>query len=164
MPVKTVAASPCDDVAAPAGEDAASFRRALRELMRVQQLRERGRVSAYGVTVSGAHALEVLAERGALSLSALAAELCVDRSTACRTVGLLEDRGWVVRLADARDGRSIRLELTDAGRALEARLRHDAIGETEALLAALAPDHRHAAAEIIREFTRTPTDEAAAGA
>lgn len=142
--------------------EAAEFRRALRELMRLHQLRERDRVSAFGVTVSGAHALEVLAERGALSLSALSAELFVDRSTACRTVGLLEDRGYLVRLADSRDGRAIRLELTDAGRALEARLRQDAVWEAEALLSSLEPDDRRAALRLLRELTRTSAAHAGA--
>jgi DNA-binding MarR family transcriptional regulator len=140
--------------------EAAEFRRALRELMRLHQLRERDRVSAYGVTVSGAHALEVLAERGALSLNALSAELFVDKSTACRTVGLLEDRGYLVRLADSRDGRAIRLELTDAGRVLEARLRQDAVWEAEALLSALPPDG--AALRLLRELTRTSAAHAGA--
>jgi DNA-binding MarR family transcriptional regulator len=137
-----------------AGRQAGEFRRALREWMRLHQLRERERVSAHGVTVSGAHALEVLAERGPLSLSALSAELFVDRSTACRTVGLLEDRGYLARLADSRDGRAIRLELTGAGRALEARLRQDARWETEALLSALSAADRRAALRLLRELTR----------
>lgn len=141
---------------------AGEFRRAMREWMRLHQLRERDRVSAYGVTVSGAHALEVLAERGPLSLNALSAELFVDKSTACRTVGLLEDRGYLARLADARDGRAIRLELTDAGHALEARLREDAVWETEALLSALGEDDRRAALRIVRELTRTSAAHAGA--
>ena len=141
---------------------AGEFRRAMREWMRLHQLRERDRVRAYGFTVSGAHALAVLAERGPLSLNALSAELFVDKSTACRTVGLLEDRGYLARLADARDGRAIRLELTDAGHALEARLREDAVWETEALLSALGEDDRRAALRIVRELTRTSAAHAGA--
>jgi DNA-binding MarR family transcriptional regulator len=138
-----------------ATSEAAELRRALRELMRLHQMRERDRVSVYGVTVSGAHALEVLAERGPLSLNALSAELFVDKSTACRVVGVLEDRGHVVRLADARDGRAIRVELTDTGRTLEARLREEAVWETEALLAALPADDHAAALQLLRRLTRT---------
>lgn len=141
---------------------ARDFRRAMRELVRLQQLRERDRTSAYGVTVSGAHALEVLAERGALSLNALSAELFVDKSTACRTVGLLEDRGLVARLADDRDGRAIRVELTDAGQALEERLRQDAVWEAEALLSALRGEDADAALRLVRELTRTSAAHAGA--
>ncbi|HSU17798.1 MarR family winged helix-turn-helix transcriptional regulator [Longimicrobium sp.] len=141
---------------------ARELRRALRELVRLQQLRERDRTSAYGVTVSGAHVLEVLAERGALSLNALSAELFVDKSTACRTVGLLEDRGLVARLADSRDGRAIRVELTDDGRVLEARLRQDAVWEAEALLSALPAEDADGALRLIRELTRTSAAHAGA--
>ena len=126
----------------------------LRDLQRAHALRDRVRVSARGLTVSGAHALEVLAERGGLSLNALAAELFVDKSTACRIVGLLEDHGHVARLADARDGRAIRVELTPAGRALEARLRTDAVREAEAALAGLAPEEREGALAFLRRLAR----------
>jgi MarR family 2-MHQ and catechol resistance regulon transcriptional repressor len=141
---------------------ARDFRRAMRELVRLQQLRERERTSEYGVTVSGAHALEVLAERGALSLNALAAELFVDKSTACRTVGLLEDRGLVARQADDRDGRAIRVQLTDTGQALEQRLRQDAVWEADALLAALPAEDADSALRLVRELTRTSAAHAGA--
>ena len=75
---------------------AARFRHALRGLVRAQARRDRALAAVHGLTPAGAHALEVLAERGPLPLRALAAALCVDDSTASRTVGLLEDRGWVV--------------------------------------------------------------------
>jgi DNA-binding MarR family transcriptional regulator len=139
-----------------AGAEAARFRHVLRDLMRLHALRDRVRAGARGLTASGAHALEVLAERGALSLNALAAELFVDKSTACRTVGLLEDRGHLSRRADPRDGRAIRVELTAAGRALEARLRHEAVAEAEAALAGLGPAEREEALALLRHLARSP--------
>jgi DNA-binding MarR family transcriptional regulator len=135
--------------------EAAEFRRAIRELTRLHQLRDRARVSAAGVTVAGGHALEVLAERGALSLTALSAELFVDRSTACRIVGLLEDHGHVLREADPGDGRSIRVQLTPAGRALEEALRAAAARELGEALAELPPDARTEALRFFRHFTRS---------
>jgi DNA-binding MarR family transcriptional regulator len=144
--------------------EAAEFRRAIRELTRLHQLRDRARVSAAGVTVAGAHALEVLAEQGALSLTALSAELFVDRSTACRIVGLLEDNGWVLREADPRDGRSIRVQLTAPGRALEAELRDDAVRETGEALAAFPPEARGEALRFLRRLTRTSARQAGASA
>ena len=144
--------------------EAAGFRRAIRELTRLHQLRDRARVSAAGVTVAGAHALEVLAERGALSLTALSAELFVDRSTACRIVGLLEDHGYVLREADPQDGRSIRVQLTAPGRALEARLRDDAVRETGEALAGFAPEARGEALRFLRQLTRTSARHAGAAA
>lgn len=133
---------------------AAELRRALRDLMRLHALRDRVRAGGRGLTASGAHAMELLAERGALSLNALARELFVDKSTASRTVGLLEDHGHVVRLADPRDGRAIRVELTTAGRLLEARMREDAVAEAEAALAGFAPEEREGALALLHRLTR----------
>src|SRR5262249_32950850 len=123
---------------------APGLRRALRDLLRAQAQRDRVRAAAHGLTPAGAHALEVLAERGPVSLRALSAALCVDDTTASRTVGLLEDRGQVVRTADPHDGRAIRVALTPVGRALQARLREDAEREAEAALSAFAASEQEA--------------------
>lgn len=138
----------------PTGPHAAELHRAMRDLMRLHALRDRVRAAAWGLTASGAHAMELLAERGALSLNALARELFVDKSTASRTVGLLEDHGHVVRLADPHDGRAIRVELTAAGRALEARLREGAVADAEASLAGFRPEEREEALALLRRLTR----------
>lgn len=143
---------------------AAEFHRALRDLVRLHCLRDRDRVACYGVTVSGAHALDALEALGPLSLNALAAELFVDKSTASRVVGALEDRGCVRRLPDARDGRAIRIELTPAGRALQAQLRDDAVWEVQAMLAGFAPEVRGGMLRFLRQLTRTSALHAGAAA
>lgn len=139
----------------PAGSaaDPPAVRRALRDLVRAAALRDRTRAAAHGLTASGAHALEVLAEHGPLSLSALAAELFVDRSTASRTVGLLEDHGHLVRLADPRDGRAIRVQLTDAGRSVEARLRAESTAEIGDALDGASAREREAGLAFLRRLT-----------
>ena len=146
------------------GSEAAELHSALRGLIRVQGLRDRDRVSGWGVTVSGAHALEALAAQGPLSLNAVAAELFVDKSTASRIVGALEDRGYVRRVPDPRDGRAIRVELTPAGREVEARLRDDAVWEMQALLAGFDPAARRAMLRSLRQLTRTSAIHAGATA
>lgn len=151
-------------VAAEAGleREAADFHRVLRDLVRVHGLRDRDRVACHGVTVSGAHALDALAALGPLSLNALAAELFVDKSTACRVVGALEDRGWVRRLPDDADGRAIRIRLTPAGAALQAQLRDDAVWEVQAMLAGFAPEVRGEMLGFLRRLTRTSARHAGA--
>lgn len=144
--------------------ESAEFHRALRDLIRLHLLRDRDRVGCYGVTVSGAHALEVLARLGPLTLNGLAAELFVDKSTACRIVGALEDRGHVRRLPDASDGRAIRIEPTPAGRALQAQLQEDAVWEMQAMLAGFAPEVRREMLRFVRQLTRTSAVHAGAGA
>ncbi|HET7229343.1 MAG TPA: MarR family transcriptional regulator [Longimicrobium sp.] len=131
---------------------AADLHRALRQVVRIQALRDRVRAATRGLTAAAAHALEVLAEQGPLSLSALAAALFVDRSTACRTVGLLEDRGLLVRRADEHDGRAIRVELTAAGRALEAPLRAEALRDADAALGTLPAAEREAGLAFLRHL------------
>src|ERR1700741_1097680 len=146
-------------------QESAEFHRALRELVRVHLLRERDRVGAYEVSVSGAHALDALDALGPLSLNQVAAELFVDKSTACRVVGALEDRGHGQRLPDDRDGRAIRIELTPAGRRLQAQLRGDAAWEVQAMLAGFPPEARQATLRFLRRLTRTSALHAgAAGA
>jgi DNA-binding MarR family transcriptional regulator len=149
-----VSATPAAERASPATPAAAELRRLLRELTRLGQHRDRARLSAAGITVSGGHALELLAERGALSLTALSAALFVDRSTACRIVGLLEDRGLLLRAPDPDDGRAIRVGLTPAGRALEARLRDQALRDAAEWLEALDSGMRGEALALLRALVR----------
>jgi DNA-binding MarR family transcriptional regulator len=136
----------------PPSPSAAGLRGALRDLVRAQAQRDRARAAAHGLAPAGAHALEVLGERGAVSLRALAAALCVDDSTASRTVGLLEDRGYLARSADPRDGRAILVALTAAGRALESRLRDDALRDAQATLSALDPADPEAGVAFLRRL------------
>ena len=142
--------------------EAAEFQRALRDLIRLHQLRDRDRVCCYDVTVSGAHALEVLAVLGPISLNRMAAELFVDKSTASRIVGSLEDRGYVRRAPDPDDGRAVRLELTGAGADLQAQLHEDAVWEMQALLGGFAPEVRKGMLRFLRQLTRTSATHAGA--
>lgn len=137
----------------PGASCAAGLRRALRELVRAQARRDRARAGAHGLTPAGAHALEVLAERGAVPLRALAAALCVDDSTASRTVGLLEDRGYLLRAADPNDGRAIRVSLTAPGRALEAQLRDQAMRDADAALDGLGAAAREAGLAFLHRLS-----------
>lgn len=57
-----------------------------------------------------------LKENGAMRLSDLAGDVCLDVSTVSRHVRTLEERGLVERASDPADGRAALLTLTDAGR------------------------------------------------
>ena len=140
---------------APIEDEAEEFHRALGDLMRLQQHRARDRVAFYGITVSGAHALEALERLGPISLNRLAAELFVDKSTASRIIAALEYRGWVVRTADSADRRAIRLHVTEAGYALHDQLRADAVWEMQAVLAGTDAFTRASTLGFLRELART---------
>lgn len=139
----------------PTIREAEAFHRALGDVLRVHGLRARERTGYYGATVAGAHALEAIHRLGPISLNRLAAELFVDKSTASRVVGALEDRGWVVRTADPGDRRALRLHLTDAGYALNDQLRADALWEMQTVLGGFDPALRQDTLGFLRELART---------
>ncbi len=62
-------------------------------------------------------ALATVERWGPLSPSALAERERIQRPSATRIVARLEQEGYVVRRPDPHDGRSCRVEVTDAGRA-----------------------------------------------
>jgi DNA-binding MarR family transcriptional regulator len=71
------------------------------------------------VSVAEAHALMELSrgEPGSpMVQKELASRLRLEKSTVSRLVGMLEDRGWVVRSRSPQDGRVVELRLTEPGR------------------------------------------------
>jgi DNA-binding MarR family transcriptional regulator len=77
--------------------------------------RERAR-SAGDVTPQQAEALQLIAERGVISTSALASLLGIDPSTASRNLAGLERAGYILRRRGADDGRQTDVRLTPRGR------------------------------------------------
>jgi MarR family transcriptional regulator, lower aerobic nicotinate degradation pathway regulator len=144
--------------------DPEGLHRALRSLVRLQEYRDRQRAAGYGLSSAGADALDALANLGPISLNRLAAELFVDKSTACRVVALLEARGWLVRTADPHDGRALRLHLTPEGRALQTELHADASWETQAVLRSLPEVERGAAVGVLDAWTRVAANQAGVAA
>jgi MarR family transcriptional regulator, 2-MHQ and catechol-resistance regulon repressor len=134
--------------------------RTLRSLIRLQEYRDRARAAGYGLSSAGADALDALAEGGAISLNRLAAELFVDKSTASRLIALLEERGWVRRATDPRDGRALKLQLTAEGGALQQEISADAVWETQAVWRALPEEEREAAPSVLAEWARVAASHA----
>lgn len=134
--------------------------RSLRALVRLQEYRDRLRANGYGISAAGADALESIARLGPVSLNRLAAELYVDKSTASRVVALLEARGWLSRTADPRDGRALRLYLTDEGATLQQEIAADAIWETQAVWRALADELRAEAPAVLDAWSRVAARQA----
>jgi DNA-binding MarR family transcriptional regulator len=90
--------------------------RALQLLARALGRIGRERARAGDVTPQQAEALQLIAERGAMSTSALALRLGIDPSTASRNLGGLERGGYIVRRRGADDGRQTDVRLTPRGR------------------------------------------------
>lgn len=144
--------------------DPTAIYRALRALVRLQDHRDRLRAASYGLSAAGADALDAVSHLGPISLNRLAAELVVDKSTACRVVALLEDRGWLVRTADPHDGRALRLQLTDEGRALQTEIAADASWEAQAVWRALPQAARDGAPGVLAAWAQVAAAHAGVAA
>lgn len=134
--------------------DALEFHKALGELLRIYQFRDRKRICCNDISVTQCYALDALVRRGSLGVAALADELYLDKSTTSRVVDALERKGYLERTPDPRDGRSVALQITSAGRALCERIEEDLIVEHERLLADFDPEVRQAMARLIARLAR----------
>lgn len=134
--------------------DAEALYEAVSELVRVYQSLDRDRICCHDISVSQCYALEVLAGRGGLTLNELAAHLYLDKSTASRVIDALERKGYVERSPHPRDGRSVLLVATEAGKALYRTIRIDLLAEEKALLAGFDPEIRQAMTQLVARLAR----------
>ena len=126
---------------------------ALAEFIRVYQLRDRDRICCYDISPTQCYALDALLRRELITLNDLAAELCLEKSTASRVVATLERKGYVARATHPGDGRAVLLTATTPGRRLIERIRGDLIDEKKRLLAEFPEEVRESAAELIQRIT-----------
>jgi DNA-binding MarR family transcriptional regulator len=102
-----------------------------------------------GVSVSEAHALLELQRVGSLTATELSRSLRLEKSTVSRLVRLLDDRGWLVRRVDTRDGRVLHLRLSAAGRRVAKRLAEARRRQLRALLDRVPPADRAGVARTL---------------
>jgi DNA-binding MarR family transcriptional regulator len=96
--------------------DQDKFARAVHVVFRGLGRINRERARGTDITPQQSETLQLLAEKGALSTSALAAELGIDSSTASRNLTGLEKSGLVTRKKGADDGRQTDVRLTPRGK------------------------------------------------
>jgi len=130
-------------------QDAHAFYGALNELLRVVQFRDRDRACCHDVSVTQCYALKAVVDGGPVTVNDLAAALYLDKSTASRVAGGLEAKGYLARGRDSQDGRIVRLEATEAGRALCGRIEADLSREYAELLGAFDPEVRAAMIRLV---------------
>lgn len=105
--------------------DAHGLYGALNDLLRVVQFRDRDMACCYDVSVTQCYALQAVVDDGPITVNELAARLYLDKSTASRVAGGLEEKGYVARERDASDGRIVRLSATEDGGNLCSRIEAD---------------------------------------
>ena len=96
--------------------------------------------------------VEVLAERGPMRLTALAAWQGVDKSTVTPQVRRLERAGLVVRTADPQDGRAVLLSLSDDGQGVRDRFRRAGAAVLEDRLSSWGEEDRRVLADLLGRF------------
>ena len=84
-------------------------------------------IRPYGMTVPRYRALQQLYDHGSLRLTDLAAECAIEQSAMTQVVTQLARVGLVTRGSNARDNRTVMVESTAKGRALYARMAHEAM-------------------------------------
>jgi DNA-binding MarR family transcriptional regulator len=102
-----------------------------------------------GVTMAQVHVLLALEESGESRVTALAAELGLDKSTLSRTIESLVRSGLVERRAAPGDRRKQRLTLTPLGRRAADDINRQGDRETRALLARIPARKRGLVGEAI---------------
>jgi MarR family 2-MHQ and catechol resistance regulon transcriptional repressor len=128
------------------------FHEALSDFVRAYLVGERDRICCHDISLTQCYTLDALVRRGPSTLNALAAELCLDKSTASRVVATLQRKGLLGRAGHPGDGRSVLLDATPAGRRLRGRIRESRIAERTGLLAGFSPQVREGITDVMRKL------------
>jgi len=135
-----------------------AFHRALTDLIRAYQFRDRDLVCGYGVTVTESHAVDRLVKLGPLTQNDLADALNLDKSTVSRVVDGLEKKGHARRRPHPEDGRAVLLEATALGRRLCHRMERDRVAAEQRLLSDFSPQMLRIATRAISRIARSAED------
>ena len=125
---------------------------ALTELVKVVQFRDRDRACCYGLSVSQCYALRTVVRDGPLSVNELAAELVLEKSTASRLAAGLVDSGYVRKVPDPDDARSVRIEATPQGYSMHEQLGQDLAVQYGKLLSDFSWTERARVVEALRRL------------
>lgn len=147
-------------VSSPARSHSADFdqarrlHRAVTELVRRYQFRDRNEICCFGISVSQCHALEALGQAGQLTMGALASQMQLSVSTMTRVVDQLVARGLAQRGEDAEDRRVCCVEPTLKGRKLLARISAELLGSERAILDKVPAEHGESVIHALEELSR----------
>lgn len=132
-----------------AEDRALEVHRALLDLIRVYQFRDRDRVCCYDVSVTQSHALDRLRRLGPLTLNDFAEALYIEKSTASRLVDGLESKGYVSRERAEEDRRRLAIRITRSGERLAARIEEDMVRTESAVLENFTAEEQTAIARAL---------------
>ncbi len=107
--------------------------------------------SRFGLRIPEWRVMAVLGDSGARTQRDLTSATLMDKVAVNRACKALEDRGLAQRIANARDGRSHHLELTEEGRAMHGRIMPLALGMEKQLFKSFSDAERE---DFARFLTR----------
>jgi len=105
------------------------------------------------IPVSEAHALSELLQHGTLTQLELGRRLRLEKSTVSRLVGQLSNRGWVERVTNPDDARSVQVTLTADGRTAASNLAAARTAKFARLLDAIPESERDSVLRALRTLT-----------
>jgi DNA-binding MarR family transcriptional regulator len=124
----------------------------IRAVVRALRLNTRAIEKQLGISLAQLWVLQILAERPADSLNELAIATATHQSSVSVVVRRLVDRELVTRTTANQDKRRVRIELTEAGRALLVKAPTTVQVSLVAGLRRLSPDSREQLAVRMREW------------
>lgn len=133
--------------------DTDAFYREITALIRLYMLRDRDRVCTHGMSVTECYALDALVRLGPLTVTGLAYELGVNKSTASRVVDSLATKGLVERTDDPTDYKAKQVRPTSEGLERNGAVVADIKAEHRALLSGFTPAARREATRLLEAVT-----------
>jgi MarR family 2-MHQ and catechol resistance regulon transcriptional repressor len=135
-----------------AGRQAQRLHRAVSELVRRYQFRDRNEICCFGISVSQCYALEALGQASELTMGALASQMRLSVSTMTRVVDQLVKNGLVRRTIGREDHRVCCVGPTPAGRGLLARISAELLDSERAILEGIPAEHRESVIHALEEL------------
>lgn len=126
-------------------QDVSTFWALLFDIITDAEKRLAAHVASHGLTPPQFFVLKTLVEHdGRCAIGQIAREHHLSRATMTGLVKRLENAGLVIRRRHPDDGRSVRVQLTDAGQRCFDAVRDDAFVQLQALLGMVGDDERQA--------------------
>ena len=125
---------------------------AIRALLRAYQGRDRERPCYFDLSITECTNLEQIVRNGPMTVNELARRLHVDKSNASRVARSLERKKYVRRGSHSRDGRAVELGATEAGVAIERRLRAAIVARQKASLRKYEPRVRSLLPRMLQDL------------
>jgi len=114
----------------------------------------RDRIAAYDVTVAEWAALRSIRNRAPCTLNELARQIGIDAGTTSRLVDRLIRKKLATRKVASSDRRAVKLELTEAGRALVPKLAKEADENDDRFFRRLPKEDREHLLRITKNFVK----------